>query len=329
MQENQDRTYVYDEIYQDPDIAIVKFPFSSQNVQRQRISGGSTEQGKGSGTMGTGSKGEPICDPVTVDFEKAADGRTLTGGIFVETEWKQGFEIKIEALDLEGKKDLHPMIFDSLNVESNGIGSNNVFFLGSPNFECGGMGVGRGGREGMPGENCEPLGNLLIPSRKTAHKKDNDNEAVPGGILVFEFKKYTEVRTIGLLNVAVNSTILVSHSDGRNETIGVNSVGKNGYQIVNVSKVDVGTLYVYLESFVGMDSLELCMGKDDKKTENEVDQISATAEPTDDKEEDKTKDENDKNEDSTNEKGNDKNEDQNEVVKDEETEGKDEGKDDT
>jgi hypothetical protein len=155
------------------------------------------------------------------------------------------------------------MIFDSLHVESNGLSTNEVFFLGSPNFECGGFGVGRGGREGQLGENCNALGNLLLPSGKSgSSKKQKDSSSSQesaGGVLMFVFKQITDVQRIGLLNAGDNSTVEIIHPDSLAETINVTSVGVNGYQSVDVSAEDVEKIYISLSTFSGVSSIDLCV----------------------------------------------------------------------
>jgi hypothetical protein len=72
-------------------------------------------------------------------------------------------------------------LFDSLNPTGNDDD------LGSPNMRCspsGRPGKGKGGELGMEGENCEPLGNVLIIQEGTK-AKPNDNSH--GGITHFDF----------------------------------------------------------------------------------------------------------------------------------------------
>jgi hypothetical protein len=259
-----DRKYVYDEIYENPNIPIVQFPLANQRLQRKS---GNVEEDTTSQEVPENAKEalieEPTCLPLNLDFQKAADGRFLRGGTFVENEWSSVFGIKVKASNHEGKKTLHPMIFDSLNVESNGLETNDAFFLGSPNFECGGFGVGQGGRMGNSGENCRALGNLLIPSRKVStNKKQKDPTPFnwsQGGILTFEFKEYTEVKNIGLLNAGDNSTIEVRYDEGQSQIFGVQSVGANGFQKIDVGVSNVESLAVSLISLSGIASLGLCV----------------------------------------------------------------------
>jgi hypothetical protein len=266
MRREEERTYVYDEIYNEPDIPVVQFPLSNQLVRLRQGHFGEkdvseTEKVKHDAEEATVV--EPICQPVILDFQKATNGRFLRGGTFVENEWSSGYGIKVKASSHKGKKNLHPMVFDSFNVESNGVDSNDVFYLGSPNFECGGLGVGDGGRLGHAGQNCNALGNLLVPSDRAGASTKQKNSTVShrsqGGILLFEFTEYTEIRKVGLLNAGDNSTIEVWHNGTLSGRINVDSVGTNGYQKVKVEMPNVDCLAVSLSSFSGVAELDMCV----------------------------------------------------------------------
>lgn len=125
----------------------------------------------------------PNCEIVRLDFSKTDTGRDLSGGDYVKDEWyhKHGVylwaeaskEQKVEEDDYDDHGDeeeeddkpksknnkLHPMIFDSGRVEQNSLGPlKDVYQLGSPNLDCGGPGVGGGGKLFSEGSNCEDLG---------------------------------------------------------------------------------------------------------------------------------------------------------------------------
>jgi hypothetical protein len=253
--------HVYDDIMKDSDIPIIKFPFAR----------GRDEMGQGVGEN-THESGEmidstfPECQSIRLDFSKAADGRPLPGGSFVGDEWYKEDGVKISSYSHEGKKhDVHPMIFDSTDIVSNGLDRADMYFLGSPNFECGGFGVGNGGRVGQDGENCQRLGNLLIPSRipgTPTKKKDDDLQ--DGGVLVFDFYKKTEIQHIAFLNIMEGdgSEMEIIHNDGTSETIELSSVGKNGYQVISLAEDNVERLSVSLKSFAGVASINLCVELD-------------------------------------------------------------------
>ncbi len=194
-----------------------------------------------------------VCRKMTLDFSKASNGRNMFAGAFVRGDWFHSFGVSIDAEGHDGSKNVHPMIFDSGDVESNGMG-NHAFALGSPNFDCEGFGVGAGGKIGKAGENCEPLGNMLIPSQKPAQGT--------GGVLIFEFHKTTTVENIGFLNLGSNDQIKVIRDDGNMEKLSLFSVGQNGYQNINLDVENVQKLHVSLHSFGAVTGLDLCIANE-------------------------------------------------------------------
>jgi hypothetical protein len=221
----------------------------------------------------------PVCQHVRLDFAKASNGRKMFGGLFVKGEWFHTYGVMIHAEGHNGEKDIHPMIFDSSNVETNGLeGSSDIFSLGSPNFDCGGFGVGRGGREGQPGENCQRLEKILMPSRVSGSPNTNTNtntntgikigssegassEPLLGGVLMFEFhNKWTKVDSIELLNImGEENEILAVHSNGTAEKINLVSVGQNGFQDKYLGLDNINRLYITLNSIAGVSGIDLCV----------------------------------------------------------------------
>ena len=197
-----------------------------------------------------------VCSQMTVDFAKAANGRGMWGGEFVRDDWFHHFGFSIDAEGHDGKSNLHPMIFDSAHVESNGLGG--IFALGSPNFDCEGFGVGTGGKIGQAGENCNELGNILIPSRKPGFSSSTSTSP-PGGVLVFEFYKHTRVENIGFLNIGSSDQIMVVFTDGSLERINLSSVGQNGFQNIKLDMDRVKKIHVSLHSFGAVTGLDLCV----------------------------------------------------------------------
>jgi hypothetical protein len=74
-----DRSYVYDEILQDPgeNIQIVQFPLSNQLGQRRHSS--NKNEGGGERDEEQVLAVAPSCKPFVLDFQRAADGRLLPG----------------------------------------------------------------------------------------------------------------------------------------------------------------------------------------------------------------------------------------------------------
>lgn len=203
-----------------------------------------------------------VCRQMTLDFAKASNGRVMWGGEFVGGEWFHTFGLTIDAQGHDGKKNLHPMIFDSTQAETNGLGSNDAFALGSPNKDCEGFGVGVGGKIGTTGENCKSLGNLLIPSQKpelSSTTKSGFHPPRMGGVLIFEFHRDTTVQSIGLLNVGSSDQVMIIPDDGNLDKVDLESVGQNGFQKINLDMDNVKKLYVSLHSFGAVTGLDLCI----------------------------------------------------------------------
>jgi len=213
----------------------------------------------------------PVCKHVRLDFAKAANGRHMFGGLFVRGEWFHNYGVMVYAEGRNGEKDLHPMIFDSSNVGTNGLIGGDMFSLGSPNYDCGGFGVGRGGREGNPGENCSPLENILIPSRVPGSPNTSirigegiSSDLFLDGVLIFEFhNKWTKVESIELLNIMEESKILAVRNDVITEKIQLVSVGQNGFQNVHLGLENIERLYITLSLFSGVSEINLCVVVDD------------------------------------------------------------------
>jgi hypothetical protein len=284
QQDGEDRSYVYDEVYGDSDVPIIRFPLVETRKKKKDDEAEENESDNLFRAPDDINNGIPACKAVKLEFQKAADGRELPAGTFVENEWSSNLGIKIKSTSREGgKNDVFPMIFDSFDVESNGLQNNDIFFLGSPNFECDGdgVGIGRGGKIGQLGENCEALGNLLVPTHRSAvssngrkkekNSSDSENE---GGVILFEFKKYTEVLKVGLLNVMEGSELHLVHNDGESEdSVELSSVGTNGYQVIDVGKRNVQKFFISFSSLAGVSFLDLCVDFDEeeKQEDDEVD----------------------------------------------------------
>eukprot|EP00534_Pseudo-nitzschia_fraudulenta_P003474 CAMPEP_0201136326 /NCGR_PEP_ID=MMETSP0850-20130426/54825_1 /ASSEMBLY_ACC=CAM_ASM_000622 /TAXON_ID=183588 /ORGANISM="Pseudo-nitzschia fraudulenta, Strain WWA7" /LENGTH=331 /DNA_ID=CAMNT_0047407619 /DNA_START=59 /DNA_END=1054 /DNA_ORIENTATION=- len=208
-----------------------------------------------------------VCRRMKFNFAKAANGRAMTGGEYVRGEWFHRYGINIYAEGHDGIKNLHPMIFDSTDVQMNGlVGDKRYLALGSPNFDCGGFGVGIGGAEGKPGENCQSLGNVLIPSPKPGTPdssysitRDDYFQSSVGGILIFEFNQRTRINSIGFLNVGGHDEIMAFHNDESFQKIELESVGQNGFQNVPLHLDNVSRMFITLHSFAAVTGIDLCI----------------------------------------------------------------------
>lgn len=106
-----------------------------------------------------GTAPQSFLNPVTVDFDTAANGTLLPPGMYVSDEWIDYGML----LSVNGGLGGLPRLFDTANPR----GPNNKGGdpdLGAPNTRCDsrGPGIGEGGWPGSVGENCNPLGNVLI-----------------------------------------------------------------------------------------------------------------------------------------------------------------------
>lgn len=135
-------------------------------------------------------------DPVTVNFDKAANGTALPAGLYVEKEW----ETLGLTLFAEGGVGTLPRLFDTANpggATNDDCGDRD---LGAPNKECpgGGPGEGVGGEPGAPGENCDPLGNVLIIQEPGEDCPDDNVDGVsyslPNRIRAISFDQLSSCR---------------------------------------------------------------------------------------------------------------------------------------
>ena len=162
------------------------------------------------------------CELTTVDFNDAAPDQ------YVKDQYA-AYGLTLSASGGEGDS---PRIFDTGNPGSQEEGDPD---LGTPNESCGGPGIGEGGRQGMPGENCQFLGNVLI-----IQEPGNGNMGIPddnmnGGEMTLNFKGQY-VKEIGLLDVDYNAKLEIEfdHSSGiARRTISVPLLGDNSYQIID------------------------------------------------------------------------------------------------
>ena len=207
-----------------------------------------------------------LCRSMTLNFSRASNGRGLSGGEFVRGEWFHRYGLHIYAQGHNGEENIHPMIFDSLDVARNGLGGSQVA-LGSPHSDFGGPGQGQGGKMGKPGANRKSLGNILIPSQNQApsefrlHSKGSLDQSSVGGTLIFEFQKETKVENIGFLNIGSSDQIVVIKRGGGFEEIELESVGENGFQNVHLNLGSVEKLYIHLHSYGAVTGLDLCVAK--------------------------------------------------------------------
>ncbi len=200
---------------------------------------------------------EQICEPVTVDFEVAADGTPLAPPLCVDNQWA---ELGLTFF-AEGGKGKKPCIFDTANPGSEAEGGDED--LGAPNEACtpSGPGVGEGGAPGLPGENCNPLGNVLIVQEKGVDVPDDNKD---GGLLTIDFPAEggQDVFNIGLLDIDYETSLVVIHETEEGElteyTIDVPILGDNSFQILEINQERVRWIKVMFSRSGAVTFVKFC-----------------------------------------------------------------------
>jgi len=210
----------------------------------------------GAGAVGTLAFGDlshasprgASCNEVMIDFNTMPGGEVVEPGLYVSDEW---VDYGMLLTSTDGKK---VRLFDSLNPTGNDDD------LGSPNMRCspsGGPGKGEGGEPDMEGENCEPLGNVLIIQEGTKAEPDDDSH---GGVIHFDFTS-VKVLEIGLLDIEddEDGTITIVTVDGTEKTIGVDGLGNNSVQNVSIDVDNVSRLSVTLAGSGAVTFISICV----------------------------------------------------------------------
>lgn len=113
-----------------------------------------------------------------IDFDKTGAGSALTSDHYVRHEWLKTHGVAITATATAGSgytPQGKARIFDTANPGADDATGDPD--LGSPNIMCpgGGVGIGAGGEPGKTGENCAPLGNVLIIQESDKRYADDNN----------------------------------------------------------------------------------------------------------------------------------------------------------
>jgi hypothetical protein len=202
------------------------------------------------------------CIEVVVDFSVSASGKVVPAGAYVEDEWAE-FGLTLSATGGFGTL---PRVIDTANPgESNDKGDPD---LGAPNMYCSppGPGVGEGGKPGMKGANCSPLGNALIV-QEVNDMMDVPDDNVNGGTIVFDFNsKATRVSSIGLLDVDYLTLVTVQYMTESGEVaepknIQVPQLGDNSYQLLSIDTDNVVQLVLRMTRSAAVTSLTFCYPK--------------------------------------------------------------------
>jgi hypothetical protein len=97
---------------------------------------------------------------ISLDFSSIGANMQINPGTYVSTQWKNTYGVTINASSSVGGFTPYSQarIYDTRQIVLNGEGD---IDLGSPNTNCGGLGVGLGGQIGQTGENCFPINSKL------------------------------------------------------------------------------------------------------------------------------------------------------------------------
>lgn len=194
------------------------------------------------------------CNSVVIDFDTSPPGGApLVGGDYLSNEWYNAYGLMLSATGGLSNK---PRLFDTSHPGTTKLGDPD---LGTPNQRCsgGGPGVGEGGEPKEPGENCEPLGNVLIIQEDNDHPEVPDDN-VDGGTMTFKFDDPVRVTKIGLLDIDYKSYLTVKTSNSGSFDIPIPMLGDNSVQTVDIGEDNVVELDVNLRRSGAVTYLSFC-----------------------------------------------------------------------
>ena len=197
------------------------------------------------------------CEAVIVDFDTAADGTVLVPPLCVDKQWEE-LGLTFFAEGGEGKL---PCLFDTANPGSEEAGGDAD--LGAPNEACtpSGPGIGEGGAPGTEGENCEPLGNVVIIQEKDVDVPDDNKN---GGLLTLDFPipggQY--VYEIGLLDIDYATSVVVVYEnesgDIENDELKVPLLDDNSKQTLQINQARVRWIKVMFSRSGAVTYIKFC-----------------------------------------------------------------------
>lgn len=116
----------------------------------------------------------------------------------------------------------------------------------SPNIQCTPSGPGRGrpGQPGQEGENCAPLGNVLIVQEKSVETVPE--ASIEGGMILFSFPEEAErIDFLTLFNVEGSaSSVTVVYDGTQRKEFAVTGLGRNAVQKVGINLEKVTSILV-------------------------------------------------------------------------------------
>ncbi len=189
-----------------------------------------------------------------IDFELDALGNALVRGQAIDDEYAAwGLQISVQP---NAPAPGPAMIFDS----STPTGTD--YDLGSPNLTCSppGPGDGAAGELGQPGENCTPLGNVLIIS-EDGDPLDPDDSGF-GGTITFTFSHDVEIDSLDFLDIetAGYSVDFFDAGGGLIANVPLAGLGDNSYESLAVGVTGVREFVANFVTSGSMDSIGFCTG---------------------------------------------------------------------
>jgi hypothetical protein len=158
-------------------------------------------------------------------------------------------------LDANGMKQAR--IFDTSQPGTNN--DNGDPDLGSPNNQCPipGPGKGSGGIPGAAGENCVPLGNVLIIQEGD---KDDPDDNWCGGNFTFKFDTPVDFNSLGLADIDVQPREIEVHMmDGSVLTVTYDGYGNNAVQTILIGAKNVVKVVVIMPGSGAVTFLDFCL----------------------------------------------------------------------
>lgn len=193
---------------------------------------------------------------VVIDFETDALGAPVSAGQVIDDEYGL-WGITVSAInDKSGHPDL-AITFDSENP------TGGDYDLGTPHTDFGGPGIGNGGKSGAPGENSEPLGNVLIIAENDLDANndgliDTPDDEARGGLIDLVFAEPTYVEGFTLIDIDGNETNAKVELHGTGGLLGTHLAGALGNNSVEDRLVDtnnVTRMKVFFEHSGAIDNI--------------------------------------------------------------------------
>ena len=239
----------------------------------------------GSTADGRNLQDDEMCGCHHVEFDRDGKNREIWGTPYIPTdEWRtrHGFDVYVGYRVEDGKRlgyapGKRARIYDTDKMAAENPDFN--YNLGSPNYHCGGLGRGAGGRpflsngEPNPGANCVPQGKVLIVQEA---KKINADAADLGGDILFHFKRGpVTLKAIGLLDVESSTRAEIKvwqlNENGKHviSRFHPKGYGGNAVETMNFDLKDVLKVRVRFQDTAAVTMISFCYDKYCTRTREE------------------------------------------------------------